>query len=114
VFFELNDEFGDIVKLIEKLGHLDKALSVVGKKYNLQIIDCINNNKNRAGFNLILKEVQSCNPRILSMRLKELEQNKLITKSIVLGTPVKTEYSLTGKAEDLMPIIDSLKKWAKN
>lgn len=99
--------------MIGKISQLDKALSLVGKKYNIQIIDCISKHKGRAGFNMILKDLSKSNPRIISMRLKELEADKLIKKSIVLGTPVKTEYSLTEKAEKLLPIIDSLKKWAE-
>lgn len=101
------------MKTIEKIGALNKAVSLVGKKYNFQIIDCIHEHHGRAGFNLILKEITSSNPRIISMRLKELEKNKLIKKSIVLGAPVKTEYSLTENAEALVPTIDSLKKWAE-
>lgn len=100
-------------KMIEKPHPLNKALKLVGKKFDLLIIDSIAANKGRARFNHILRDVPSSNPRILSMRLKDLEKNGLVTKALVLGTPVKTEYALTEKAESMLEIIVLLKSWAE-
>jgi DNA-binding HxlR family transcriptional regulator len=97
----------------DKVNSLDKAVTLVGKKFDLLIIDSISRNKNKARFNHILNDIPSSNPRILSMRLKDLEKNKLIEKHLIIGTPVKTEYSLTHKAEQLIEIIDKLKKWVE-
>lgn len=47
------------------------------------------------------------------MRLKDFEKNGLLSKSIILGTPVKTEYALTKKSKDLIEIIEKLDNWAK-
>jgi DNA-binding HxlR family transcriptional regulator len=102
-----------MVRTAQKINPLEKAMHLVGKKYDLLILDSLQKQNKRAGFNQILKSIPSLNPRILSMRLKNLEANKLITKSLVLGTPVKTEYALTPKAEELIEIIDKLKSWAE-
>ena len=99
------------IKNSDKLNSLEEALSLVGKKFDLLIIDSISRHQNRVGFNQIVKDIQSINPRILSLRLKEFEQNNLVKKSLIIGTPVKTEYSLTTKAKKLMPIIKQLKEW---
>ena len=99
-------------KLIEKLNPLEKAVGLIGKKHDLLILDCLYSHNKRAGFNQILKDVKASNPRILSLRLKEFELNKLVTKNIVIGTPMKTEYALTPKAEELVEIIEKLKQWA--
>ena len=101
-----------MVKNVEKINPLEKAMHLVGKKYDLLILDSLQKQNKRAGFNQILKSIPSLNPRILSLRLKNLEGDKLITKSLVLGTPVKTEYALTPKAEELIEIIEKLKNWA--
>jgi DNA-binding HxlR family transcriptional regulator len=100
-------------KSVEKINPLEKALEMVGKKYDLLILETIFKKNRRAGFNQMLKEVPGINPRILSLRLKDLESNKLITKNLILGTPVKTEYALTSKAEELIEIIEKLKTWAE-
>jgi DNA-binding HxlR family transcriptional regulator len=100
-------------KLNEKNAWLSKALSLVGQKFVLEIIDSIASNNNKTGFNSILKSIPEANPRIISIRLKSLEANKLVSKSIVLGYPIKTEYSLTPKALKLEEIISKLKDWVQ-
>ena len=100
-------------KVAEKINPLEKAMKLVGKKYDLLILDSLMKNNRRAGFNKLLKSVPSLNPRILSIRLKTLESNKLVTKNLILGTPVKTEYALTPKAEELVELIEKLKVWAE-
>lgn len=100
-------------KVAEKVNPLEKAMQLVGKKYDLLILDAMQKSNKRAGFNKLLKSVPSLNPRILSIRLKRLEADKLVTKNLVLGTPVKTEYALTPKAEELIEIIEKLKAWAE-
>ncbi|MEK6958503.1 MAG: helix-turn-helix domain-containing protein [archaeon] len=102
-----------MARVFEKSDPLLKAQKLAGKKFDLLIIDSISSRKNRSRFNELIKDIPSINPRILSTRLKDLERNGLITKSLVLGTPVKTEYALTDSAEKLVEIIDLLKKWAE-
>ena len=108
----IGDFGGFMSKVVEKTNPLDKAVLLVGKKYDLLILDSLYLHNKRSGFNQILKDIPKINPRILSIRLKSLEANKLISKTLVLGTPVKTEYALTPKAEELVEIIEKLKAWA--
>jgi DNA-binding HxlR family transcriptional regulator len=106
--------FGEIIlNKKDNSKDLEKALEIIGKKFDLLILNSIKKQGGRARFNQIFSDIPSINPRILSMRLKDFEKNNLLTKSIILGTPVKTEYSLTQKSEELIPIIEKLKKWAK-
>jgi len=102
-----------VSKMMEKTNFLEKALKLVGKKFDLLIIDSLASNKGKRRFNQMLKDIPSSNPRMLSLRLKELERNGLVTKSLVLGTPVKTEYALTERAEELAEITSKLKLWAE-
>jgi DNA-binding HxlR family transcriptional regulator len=99
------------MKKSEKVFSLEKALNLVGKKFDLLIIDSIFRHQNRAGFNQILNDITKINSMTLSKRLKDLESNSLVKKSLIMGAPVKTEYSLTAKAKKLLPIIKELKKW---
>jgi len=96
-----------------KLNYLEQSLKMVGKKFDLLIIDCLARHKNKSSFNKILADISSINPRILSMRLKSLEQDKLITKSLILGTPVRTEYTLTQKAKKTTPYHFRVKRMDK-
>ncbi|MDD4251374.1 MAG: helix-turn-helix domain-containing protein [Candidatus ainarchaeum sp.] len=102
-----------VLKKKEEILPLEKALLLVGKKFDLLIINSINKNGGRSRFNQIINDIKTINPRILSMRLKDFEKNGLLSKSIILGTPVKTEYALTKKSKDLIEIIEKLDNWAK-
>jgi len=96
-----------------KVNDLEIALKQIGKKFDLLIIKSLSKNKGRLGFNQILNDNISINPRTLSTRLKDLEKNKIITKSLIIGTPVKTEYALTEKGKKLIPIVKLIEEWVK-
>jgi len=96
-----------------KVNDLEIAWGQIGKKFDLLIIKSLSKNKGRLGFNQILNDNVSINPRTLSTRLKDLEKNKIITKSLIIGTPVKTEYALTEKGKKLTPIIKQIEDWIK-
>lgn len=92
---------------------LAKALSKVGKKHDLLIIDSFLRSKGKRRFNEILFDIPGINPRMLSRRLKEFEKEGLVTKNLVFGTPVVTVYHLTEKAEELSQAIQLLSEWGK-
>jgi len=64
------------------------------------------------------KEIQNSIPkitnRVLSKELKDLEINKLITRSVYGTTPVTIEYEATGYCMRLKPIIQKMTDWGKN
>ncbi len=62
----------------------------------------------------IEKNMTWVNPRILSNRLKELQENWFVEKKIISKTPHKAIYCLTKKWESLSRHIDSISVWAKN
>ncbi|SEF64497.1 helix-turn-helix domain-containing protein [Paenibacillus sp. UNC499MF] len=50
--------------------------------------------------------------KILSERLKELEQEGIIRRNVYPETPVRIEYSLTEKGLALEPIIREVEHWS--
>jgi DNA-binding transcriptional ArsR family regulator len=59
------------------------------------------------------KVVPGLSDRLLSQRLRELEDEGLVERQVEAGTPVRVTYSLTPTGEDLGPAISELKAWAK-
>jgi len=52
-------------------------------------------------------------PKVLSERLRELEDEKIITRSVDASAfPVRTEYTLTASGLEIVTIIRDIKKWA--
>jgi DNA-binding HxlR family transcriptional regulator len=82
------------------------SLGILGKKWTILIIRDIGVRKiNR--FNRILESIPGFTPRVLSMRLKELEKEGLIEciekkKSPV---PMMVLWRLTDKGKDTLPIL---------
>ncbi|OCA82134.1 winged helix-turn-helix transcriptional regulator [Pseudobacillus wudalianchiensis] len=52
--------------------------------------------------------------RVLSERLKDLENEGIIKREVFPETPVRIEYSLTDKGLALEPLMKELEKWSQN
>jgi DNA-binding HxlR family transcriptional regulator len=48
----------------------------------------------------------------LSERLKELEAEGIVVRTVVPETPVRIDYHLTDKGNDLQAVIDEIANWA--
>lgn len=51
--------------------------------------------------------------RVLSQRLKELEEENVVKREVYPETPVRIEYSLTDKGKALEPIIKNIEIWSQ-
>lgn len=51
--------------------------------------------------------------RVLSERLKDLEQEGIVIRSVYPDTPVRIEYSLTEKGKALHPLMLEIQRWAE-
>jgi DNA-binding HxlR family transcriptional regulator len=86
---------------------IDTTFKLVGKKFTILIIREMMKNKTR--FNQFVDHIQGVNPKILSARLKEMEQSGLIKRMVYsYETPVRTEYILTEKGRALKSILDQM------
>jgi DNA-binding HxlR family transcriptional regulator len=61
-------------------------------------------------FKELAREV-GISPRMLSKELKELEMNKLVTRTVYDTKPVTVEYSITPYAKSLDKVIDEMRDW---
>jgi len=56
--------------------------------------------------------VPDVSDRLLSERLKELEAEEIVLRSVYDETPVRVEYELTAKGKALQPALKALKQWS--
>ena len=91
-----------------------KVVDFVSKRWTLLILLELYKGKSKwKRYSQIKKKLAGITPKILSLRLKELEREGLIKKKISTETyPIKCEYSLTNQGGDFIKIIKNLKKWA--
>ena len=86
-----------------------KSLNLVGKKWTIFLLQEIELNGNK-GFNFILNRMEKVTPKVLSKRLRDLEETGLITKEN-LKNPSRTFYYLTKKGEDFQELVLKLREW---
>lgn len=82
------------------------SLGVLGKKWTMLILRDIGFLKvNR--FNEILRSLPGLTPRVLSIRLRELERNGLIEQVEIQRMPRLVNWVLTRRGRDTLPILMS-------
>lgn len=82
---------------------VETAFEHIGKKWAINIIRDMFIGKKR--FKEFLEENPELSGKVLSQRLRELENEGLIAKKIVSKTPLKAEYELTDKGRNLDKVL---------
>jgi DNA-binding HxlR family transcriptional regulator len=67
----------------------------------------------RVRFSDISDAIPGLHDRLLSERLKELDQEGLVERVVIPETPVRIEYHLTSKGQDLDSVMDAVSLWAE-
>jgi DNA-binding HxlR family transcriptional regulator len=57
--------------------------------------------------------VPDVSDRMLTERLKELEQEGIVLRHVTPETPVRVEYELSAKGRDLKKVLASVTEWAE-
>lgn len=90
---------------------LEGIITTISKKWTLQIIAQIGNQK-KLRYNEIRKRLGGISPKSLADRLKELEKEGLINREAFAEIPPRVEYVLTGDGETLRKSMMPLMEWA--
>jgi DNA-binding HxlR family transcriptional regulator len=88
----------------------EEAISILGKRWTGLILRALLSGSCR--FSAISGYVPGLSDRLLSERLKELEANGIVQRQVYAETPVRVEYLLTPKGEDLRQIVAAVQSWA--
>ncbi|MCR2806078.1 winged helix-turn-helix transcriptional regulator [Paenibacillus soyae] len=86
------------------------TLSVIGGKWKMVIMYLLAENQ-PVRFNDLKRQIGSITYKMLSAQLKELEADGLVRRKEYPQVPPKVEYSLTDKAETLLPVLEQLCEW---
>ena len=88
------------------------TMNVVGRKYKVIIIWFLYQNK-VLRYSELQRIIKGVTPKMLISQLRELEEDKIISRKVYPVVPPKVEYSLTEKGESLLPILSEMKKWGE-
>ncbi|MFP3592888.1 winged helix-turn-helix transcriptional regulator [Chryseobacterium sp. SIMBA_038] len=87
------------------------ASNVIGGQWSLAICCYLINGKLR--FGELRKRLQNITERMLTLQLRKLEEDRIITRTVFAEVPPRVEYELTEIGYKLKPIIEELEKWGK-
>jgi len=89
-----------------------QAAGILGKKWTIVLMQEIALNEG-GGSNSIFKRIKKISPKILSRRLKELEELDIIKKDVINNKiSIRTKYRLTEKGKELYGITTNIKAWS--
>jgi DNA-binding HxlR family transcriptional regulator len=90
--------------------YFQKAVELVGRRWSGTILRALMVCPLR--FSEITVAVPHVSDRTLSLRLKELEREGLVTRRVEASQPVSVRYELTDKGRDLESVIAAMERWA--
>jgi len=91
--------------------HFHHAIELIGKRWTGAIVCALTERSMRYGE--LGKAIPGLSDRLLSQRLRELEEEGLVEREVEAGAPVRVVYSLTEAGHELDPALRELKSWAK-
>lgn len=87
------------------------ASNIIGGQWSLAICCYLINGKLR--FGELKKKLPNITERMLTLQLRKLEEDKIITRTVYAEVPPRVEYELTPIGYKLQSIIEGLEKWGK-
>lgn len=86
------------------------AAELIGRRWTGAILRAMLNGVTH--FNDFKSTIPELSPRMLSERLKELEAEGILVRHVIPATPVRIEYRLTEKGNDLASVLTEIESWA--
>lgn len=83
---------------------------ILGKKWNGLIIEVLLHEKTQR-FKDLAASIDKCSDRVLCERLKELEQEGLVTRQSHSGES-RVDYALTEEGMELAPVMAAVHDWS--
>jgi DNA-binding HxlR family transcriptional regulator len=89
---------------------MDVAMNFIGGKWKTVVLWYLKNDKKR--FAELDKLIPQMTERMLSITLKQLEEDGLVLREVyTTKPPLKVEYSLTDLGKSCIPMLDEIANW---
>jgi DNA-binding HxlR family transcriptional regulator len=86
------------------------AVEIIAKRWTPLILRVLVGKPLR--FSELAEQLEVVSDRVLSERLKELEQEGIVERRVLAEPPIRVEYSLTEKGKALAPVIEAIEAWS--
>lgn len=87
-----------------------EVLDRIGDKWSVYVIDALADGTRR--FSELRRQIEGVSQRMLTVTLRALERDGLITRQMYPVIPPRVEYSLTPLGRSLLAIVEALVAWS--
>ena len=88
-----------------------EVLNRVGDKWSVLLVVLLGNGPKR--FSELRRSIEGISQRMLTLTLKGLERDGLVTRTVYPTVPPRVEYQLTTQGRTLLEPIGAVAKWAE-
>jgi DNA-binding HxlR family transcriptional regulator len=90
---------------------ISEVLSRVGDKWTVLVVETLGRGPKR--FNELRKALGSISQRMLTLTLRALERDGLVTRTVFPTVPPRVDYELTRLGRSLLEPVNELSAWAR-
>lgn len=91
---------------------VETTLMLIGDKWKVLILRDLMPGTKR--FGELKKSIGSVSQKVLTAKLRDMEEKGLVNRKIYAEVPPRVEYSLTDLGKILKPILDAMRTWGEN
>lgn len=91
---------------------VETTLTLIGDKWKVLILRDLISGTRR--FGELKKSIGSVSQKVLTAKLRDMEESGLVNRKVYAEVPPRVEYSLTETGKSLEPILDAMKNWGED
>src|SRR6058998_3918686 len=89
---------------------ISTLLSRIGDKWTVLVVTTLGQGARR--FNELRREIPSVSQRMLTLTLRNLERDGLVSRTVTPSIPPRVDYELTDLGRSLVPPLHAIELWA--
>ena len=90
---------------------VSEVLARIGDKWTVLVVSILGNGSMR--FNELRRELGSISQRMLTLTLRALERDGLVTRTVFPTVPPRVDYKLSNLGRSLLEPVNALALWAR-
>lgn len=91
---------------------IEKGMRLIGGKWTGSIIYHLKDGPVR--FNDLVRMLGGASKKMIDQRLKELEANEMVIRTVISDRPIAVSYSLTDFGRSALDILEALRIWSES
>ena len=89
---------------------ISTLLSRIGDKWTVLVVTTLGDGPRR--FNELRREIASVSQRMLTLTLRNLERDGIVSRTVTPSIPPRVDYELTALGHSLLKPVTALSEWA--